>query len=53
MFKKGMVMRWIAWVNPGLKKDRLKGPKHEIFGSGFFTLIKPVWVGDLGTRTKN
>jgi len=20
---------------------------------GFFTLIKPVWVGDLGTRTKN
>jgi hypothetical protein len=28
----------------------LKGPKHEIFGSGFF---KPVWIGDLGTRTKN
>jgi hypothetical protein len=31
----------------------LKGPKHEIFGSGFFTLIKLVWVVDLGTRTKN
>jgi hypothetical protein len=31
----------------------LKGPKHEIFGSGFFTLIKPIWIGDLGTSTKN
>jgi hypothetical protein len=31
----------------------LKGPKHEIFGSGFFTQIKLVWLGDLGTRTKN
>ena len=31
----------------------LKGPKHEIFGFGFFTLIIPVWIGDLGTRAKN
>jgi hypothetical protein len=31
----------------------LKGPKHEIFGSGFFTLIKAIWIGDLGTSTKN
>jgi hypothetical protein len=31
----------------------LKEPKHEIFGSGFFTLIKPIWIGDLGTSTKN
>jgi hypothetical protein len=30
----------------------LKGPKYEIFGSGFFTLIKPIWIGDLGTSTK-
>jgi hypothetical protein len=30
----------------------LKGPKLEIFGSGVFTQIKPVWVGDLGTRPK-
>jgi hypothetical protein len=30
----------------------LKGPKHEIFGFGFFTSIKPVWIGDLGTRPK-
>jgi hypothetical protein len=28
----------------------LKGPKLEIFGSGVFTQIRPVWVGDLGTR---
>jgi hypothetical protein len=31
----------------------LKGPKHEIFGFGFFTLIKPVWIGDVGSRPKN
>jgi hypothetical protein len=31
----------------------LKGPKLEIFGSGVFTHIRPVWVGDLGTRPKN
>jgi hypothetical protein len=31
----------------------LKGPKLEIFGSGVFTQIRPVWVGDLGTRPKN
>jgi hypothetical protein len=31
----------------------LKGPKHEIFESKFFTQIKPVWLGDLGTGEKN
>jgi hypothetical protein len=25
----------------------------EIFGSGVFTEIRLVWVGDLGTRPKN
>ncbi len=32
---------------------RLKGPKLEIFGSRVFTQIRPLWVGDLGTRPKN
>ncbi len=31
----------------------LKGPKHEIFESGFFTQIRPVRVYDLGTGEKN
>jgi hypothetical protein len=31
----------------------LKGPKLEIFGSGIFTQIRPVRVGDLGTKPKN
>jgi hypothetical protein len=31
----------------------LKGPKHEIFESEFFTQIRPVWLGDLGTGEKN
>ncbi len=31
----------------------LKGPKLEIFGSMVFTQIRPVRVGDLGTRPKN
>jgi hypothetical protein len=31
----------------------LKGPKLETFGSKVFTRIRPVWVGDLGTRPKN
>jgi hypothetical protein len=30
----------------------LKGPKHEIFESGFFTDIRPVRIGDLGTGEK-
>jgi hypothetical protein len=32
----------------------LKGPKHEIFGSGVFTQIRPVWVGalELGQQIK-
>jgi hypothetical protein len=28
----------------------LKGPKREIFVTGIFTEIRPVWVGDLETR---
>ncbi len=31
----------------------LKGPKRDIFGSGVFAQIRPVWIGDLGTRPKN
>jgi hypothetical protein len=31
----------------------LKGPKLEIFGFRVFSLIRPVGVGDLGTRQKN
>jgi hypothetical protein len=31
---------------------QLKGPKHEIFESGFFTEIRPVRIGDLGTGEK-
>ncbi len=30
----------------------LKGPKHEIFEIGFFTQIRPVRIGDLGTGEK-
>jgi hypothetical protein len=30
----------------------LKGAKHEIFEIGFFTEIRPVRVGDLGTGEK-
>jgi hypothetical protein len=32
--------------------NALKGPKLEIFDSGVFTQIRPVWVGDLGTTLK-
>ncbi len=31
----------------------LKGPKHEIFESGFFTQIRGLWLGELGTGEKN
>jgi hypothetical protein len=31
----------------------LKGPKLEIFGFRVFSQIRPVGVGDLGTRQKN
>ncbi len=31
----------------------LKGPKHEIFESGFFTQIRGLWLGDFGTGKKN
>jgi hypothetical protein len=32
--------------------NTLKGPKHEIFESGFFTQIRPVRVYDLGNGEK-
>jgi hypothetical protein len=35
-----------------ISKQYLKGPKHEIFESGFFTQITPVWLGDMGTGEK-
>ena len=44
-FKKSL---WNMWI---LEAD-LKGPKHEIFESGFFTEIRPVRIGDLGTGEK-
>ncbi len=28
----------------------LKGPKHEMLVTEFYTQYKPVWVDDLGTR---
>jgi hypothetical protein len=31
----------------------LKGPKCEIFVAGIFAQIRPIWIGDLGTRPKN
>ena len=31
----------------------LKGPKREMFVAGIFSEIRPVWVGDLETRSKN
>jgi hypothetical protein len=34
-------------------ENTLKGPKHEIFESGFFTQIRRLWLGDLGTGEKN
>ena len=39
----------IAGMRSGLASTYLKGPKHELFGSGVFMQSKPVWVGDLGT----
>jgi hypothetical protein len=41
------------YLRSSLSFGSLKGPKLEIFGFGFFTSINPVWIGDLGTRTKN
>jgi hypothetical protein len=31
----------------------LKGPKHEIFESGFFTQIRGLWLGDFRTGEIN
>ena len=35
------------------RPKNLKGPKHEIFESGFFTQIGGLWLGELGTGEKN
>ncbi len=37
----------------GPAEEPLKGPKREIFDSGVFAQIRPIWIGDLGTRPKN
>jgi hypothetical protein len=42
--------RKILWTKIG---PILKGPKHEIFESGFLTQIRRLWLGDLGTGEKN
>jgi hypothetical protein len=41
----------MAWT--ARQEGIVKGPKLEIFGSGVFALIRPVWIDDLGTRPKN
>jgi hypothetical protein len=43
----------MIFLSEGEDRARFKVPKLEIFGSGVFTQIRPVWVGDLGTRPKN
>ena len=35
-----------------ISKYSFKNSANYIFGSGVFTQIRPVWVGDLGTRPK-
>jgi hypothetical protein len=40
-------------LEKGKKREGdLKRPKRDIFGSGFFLQIRPLWVGDLGTNPK-
>ncbi len=36
-----------------VRENCLNGPKLEIFGFRVFSQIRPVGVGDLGTRQKN
>jgi hypothetical protein len=38
--------------NGRIETEGLKGPKHEIFERRFFTAIRSVRVGDLGTGEK-
>jgi hypothetical protein len=57
--------RGLVWLGARCKKKEaefldvhnwekvLKGPKREIFDSGVFAQIRPIWIGDLGTRPKN
>ncbi len=43
---------WVAkWRSRGI--NSLKGPKREIFVAWIFAQIRPIWIGDLGTRPKN
>jgi hypothetical protein len=62
IFERIPARRWVpptqnwptARFNLKEKGEGLKnGSKLEIFGSGIFTQIRPVWIGDLGTRPKN
>jgi hypothetical protein len=47
-------LKWYKIQNRSQKNSHscvpLKAPKHEIFGSGVFKQIIPIWKGDLGTR---
>ncbi len=41
----------VNWIS--VRNRLLKGLKREIFDSGVFAQIRPIWIGDLGTRPKN
>ncbi len=38
---------------PKIGRRGLKGPKHDQVECGFFTQIRSVWFGDVGTGEKN
>jgi hypothetical protein len=47
---------FVLYVMPSVgitQAPSLKGPKHEIFEGGFFTQIRGLWLGELGTGEKN
>ncbi len=46
-------MSWARDEVFGELNHPLKGPKLEIFVAGIFAQIRPIWIGDLGTRPKN
>ncbi len=49
----GEALHWLCVVPANQNTNTcLKGPKHEIFESGFFTQIRPVRLDDLGTGEK-
>ena len=47
------VKEFITFIKKPLHEYALKGPKREIFDFGVFAQIRPIWIGDLGTRPKN